>query len=112
MIFLLGIGLLWYFGIFNESVETIDKLIGKNYDYARTKYFKREADGHYTINVKHELHEIDRGILNSNEILSDSIVQVYTWSYYNHKKTIWVGQTSKIKNLIIDAIRYKNDVRF
>ena len=111
-IFLFVIGLIWYFDLFNKSVETIDSLKGKNYDYALTKYFKKEADNYYTINVNLRLNEFDGGILTNKEILSDSIVHVYTWYYFNHKKTIWVGNTVNMNNQIIDAIRYRNNVRF
>ncbi len=104
--------MIWYFDLFNKSVETIDSLKGKDYDYALTKYFKKEADSYYTINVNNRLNEFDGGILTNKENLSDSIVHVYTWYYFNHKKTIWVGNTAKMNNQIIDAIRYKNSVRF
>jgi hypothetical protein len=111
-IFLFAIVLVWYFDLFNKSVEPIDSLKGKNYNYARTKYFKKEADNHYTINVNHILNEFDGGILTNKKILSDSIVHVYTWYYFTHKKTIWVGTTAKMNNQILDAIRYKNSVQF
>jgi len=110
--FLLVIGLSWYFDLFNNSVETIDTLIGKDYDFACEKYFKEKPNTHYTINVNHSLNEFDGGILNRKIILTDSIVDVYTWVYFNHKKTIWVGQTLTLKRQIIDATRYKNNVQF
>jgi len=106
------LGLLFYFDIFKEPVETLDRLIGKDFDYASKIYFKRIPDVKYNINIIHTLSEFDGAILNSKDLLTDSIVNVYTWTYSNHKKTIWVGQTSKMKNQIIDAIRYKNNVRF
>jgi hypothetical protein len=106
------IGSLWYFYIFRKPVETINSLIGKDYDYACNIYFKKSPDVSYNININHNLSEFDGAILNSKNLLTDSIVNVYTWTYSNHKKTIWVGQTSKMKNQIIDAIRYKNNVRF
>jgi len=106
------ITLLCYFDIFNKPVETLDKLIGKDLDYACGTYFKTTPDIKYNININHNLSEFDGEILKSKNLLTDSIINVYTWTYSNHKKTIWVGQTSKMKNQIIDAIRYKNNVRF
>jgi hypothetical protein len=111
-ILLIGIFLIWCFDILNKPVETIDGLIGKNFDYARVTYFKTNPDIQYNININQNLNEFDGAILNSKNLLSDSVVNVYTWTYFNHKKTIWVGQTSKMQNQIIDAIRYKNNIRF
>jgi hypothetical protein len=112
VIFLLGIGLILYFDLFHSSVETIEKLIGKDYTFARNNYFSREPDAHYICNVNHITNEFDGGIFDSKEILTDSIVEVYTWNYFNHKKTIWVGKTMKSDEQVIDALRYKNSVRF
>lgn len=112
VLFLAGFGLTFYFDLFHSSDETIDKLIGKSYHYARNNYFNRESDGHYLLNVNHITNEFDGGILDSKEILIDSIVEVYTWNYFNHKKTIWVGKTMKSDKQVIDALRYKNSVRF
>ena len=106
------IGLLFYFDIFREPVETLDRLIGKDFNYACRTYFKSTPNEKYTININHNLSEFDGAILKNKSLLTDSIVVVYTWTYSNHKKTIWVGQTSKMKNQIIDAIRYKNNVQF
>lgn len=112
LILLSGLGSALYYDLFHNSVENIDELIGKNYDYARNIYFKREPDVHYKKNVKVGLNEFDGGILSSKVIFSDSMVHVYTWNYNKYKKTIWVGQTSNMRNHILDAIRYKNNVRF
>jgi hypothetical protein len=105
-------GLILYLDVFNKPIETIASLKGKNYNYALTKYFKKAADSYYTININHRLNEFDGSILTNKVILSDSIVHVYTWHYFNHKKTIWVGNTAKMNDQIIDALRYKNSVRF
>ena len=108
----IGVFLLCYFDIFNKPVETLDGLIGKDFDYACKTYFKTTPDVKYNININHNLNEFDGAVLNSKELLADSIVNVYTWAYSHYKKTIWVGKTSKMQNQIIDAIRYKNSVRF
>ena len=105
-------GLIWYFDLMNDPVEKIGSLTGKSYNYARTSYFNEEPDIYYTINVNHRLNEFDGGILLYKKFLSDSIVHVYTWVYFNHRETIWVGNTTQMNNQILDAIRYKNSVRF
>ena len=111
-IIVIGLTASWYFDIWNKPVETIDELIGHNYDYAHKMYFRTDHDRHYTVNVNDNLNEFDGAILNKTENLSDSIVHVFTWDYTTHKKTIWVGQTEKMKMQIIDAIRYSNNVQF
>lgn len=102
----------WYFDILHEPVETIDELIGKNYDYAIKFYYRKEPDNQYKININANLNEFEGAIYDKKSILKDSIVQVYTWTFMNHKETIWVGKTRLMKSEIIDAIRYKNTVRF
>ena len=109
---IIGLASTWFFDIWHKPVETIDKLIGKNFDYANKQYFKSEPDKHYQININENLNEFDGGIYSKKNILKDSLVQVYTWTFMNYKETIWVGETSKMKNEIIDALRYKNSVRF
>ncbi|MEX2484830.1 MAG: hypothetical protein WED10_09725 [Brumimicrobium sp.] len=109
---LVGLTASWYFDIWHESVETVDELIGHNYDYAHKLYFQTDPDIQYKVNINSKLNEFDGGILNKKEILTDSIVYVFTWDLMTHKKTIWVGQTKKMKNQIIDAIRYKYNVQF
>ncbi len=109
---IIGLFALWYFDVLHKSDETLDVLIGKNYDYACKMYFHSDPDCHYTININDKLNEFDGGILGKKSILTDSIVHVYTWRYFNHKKTIWVGETSILKMQVIDAIRYNNNVRF
>jgi len=111
-ILLIGAISTWYFDFLNEPVETIDELVGHNYDYANKMYFESAPDKYYTININNNLNEFDGGILNRKDILTDSIVYVYTWEFVNHKETIWVGKTEKLKSQIIDAIRYKNSVKF
>lgn len=102
----------WYFDTWNESVERIDELVGKNFDYAQKTYFRTDPDSHYIININKNLNEFDRAILSKQGILIDSIVDAYTWNFFNHKKTIWVGKTKQLNHEIIDAIRYKNNIQF
>ena len=109
---IIGLASTWYFDIWHKPVETIDKLIGKNFEYANKKYFKSEPDNQYQVNINGNLNEFYGGIYDKKKILKDSIVQVYTLTFINHKKTIWVGKTMTMKSEIIDAIRYKNSVRF
>ena len=111
-IFLVGLISIWYFDILHKPVETIDELVGKNFDFAHKVYYKTDPDIHYRININDNLNEFDGGIYDKINNLKDSIVQVYTWTYLNHKQTIWVGQTATMKSEIIDAIRYKSSVRF
>jgi hypothetical protein len=96
----------------HKPVETLDELIGKNLDYANNVYFKSEADVTIKININNNLNEFQGGILSKKSILLDSIVYQYTWNFYTHKKTIWIGKTIENKNQIIDAIRYQNNVKF
>ena len=109
---IIGIASTWYFDIWHKPVETIDQLIGKNLDYANKLYYKTEPDNHYQIKINDNLNEFDGGIYDKKNKLNDSIVHVYTWTFMNHKETIWVGNTSTSKSEIIDAIRYKNSVQF
>lgn len=102
----------WYFDIWHEPVESIDELIGQNYDFAHKIYFKADPDNQYTVNIKDNLNEFEGGALKVKEILTDSVVHVFTWNYTTHKKTIWIGDTKYMKSQIIDAIRYRNNVRF
>ncbi len=102
----------WYFDIWHKPVETIDELIGKNFDFAQKIYFKTDPDSHYKISINDNLNEFDGGIYNEKSTLKDTVVHVYTWTFINHKQTIWVGETETMKNEIIDAIRYKNSVQF
>lgn len=96
----------------HKPVETLDELIGENLDFANKIYFKSEADEKNIINLNNNLNEFQGRILSKKSILLDSIVYQYTWNFYTHKKTIWVGKTIENKNQIIDAIRYKNNVKF
>lgn len=112
VIAIIGLASTWYYDIWHKPVETIDNLIGKNFDYANKQYFKSEPDNRYRINMNDHLNEFDGGIYDKKNKLIDSIVHVYTWTFINHKETIWVGKTRKIESEIIDAIRYKNDVQF
>lgn len=109
---IVGLTTSWYFDIWHEPVEPINQLIGENYDYAHKTYFQTDPDKQYKVNVNDDLNEFDGGILNKKEILTDSIVHVFTWDYTTHKKTIWVGQTEKLESQVIDAIRYSNKVQF
>lgn len=109
---IIGLASIWYMDIWHKPVETIDQLIGKNVDYADKIYYQTRPDHHRQININHTLNEFDGGIYNKRTQLKDSIVHVYTWTFMNHKETIWVGATSSMKGEILDAIRYKNSVRF
>jgi len=111
---LLLIGLItsWYFDIWHKPIEPIDELIRRNYDYAQKTYFKTDPNQHYKININDGLNEFDGGVYENKSILTDSIIEVYTWISLNHKKTVWVEKTKKLKHEIIDAIRYKNSVTF
>ncbi len=111
-IIVIGLTSTWYFDIWHDSVETIDELIGQNYDYAYKMYFRTDPDSHHEVNINNKLNEFDGGILSKKEILIDSIVNVYTWDFANHKMTIWVGKTKKMNSQIIAAIRYKDNIRF
>lgn len=108
----LALGITWYFDLTHNSVEKIDDIIGKNYITEVKSYFSTKPNYQYKININKNLNEFDGGILNKKSKLKDSIVTVYTWKYFNHKKTIWVGKTESMKYEIIDAIRYKNNVNF
>jgi hypothetical protein len=103
---------IYYFEPMHQSVETIDELIGENLDFANKIYFKSEADETTKINLNNNLNEFQGGILSKKSMLLDSIVYQYTWNFYTHKKTIWIGKTNENKYQIIDAIRYKNNVKF
>ncbi len=109
---LVGLTVCWYFDIGHKPVETIDKLIGQNYDYAYKFYFRKPFNHQYSVSINDNLYEIDNGILNKKKILTDTIVHVFTWDYKTYKKTIWVGKTEKCEHQVIDAIRYNNDVQF
>lgn len=111
---LIGVGFItsWYFDLWHKPVEKIDDLIGLSFDDANKIYFKSKPDNHYELNINNDLNEFDGGILNQKEILKDSIIHVYTWEFETHNKTIWVGDTKKMKSQIIDAIRYNNKVLF
>jgi len=109
---IVGLTASWYFDIWHEPVEPISQLIGENYDYTHKIYFQTDPDKQYKLNVNNNLNEFDGGILNKKEILTDSIVHVFTWDYTTNKKTIWVGQTEKLESQVIDAIRYSNKVQF
>lgn len=103
---------IYYFEPMHKPVETLDELIGENLDFADKKYFKSEADEITKININNNLNEFQGGILSKKSILLDSIVYQYTWNFYSHKETIWIGKTIENKYQIIDAIRYKNNVKF
>ncbi|MEI8203090.1 MAG: hypothetical protein WCH34_08775, partial [Bacteroidota bacterium] len=106
ILIIIGLILSWYFDIWHKSDESINELIGQNYDYACKIYFRSEPDSFYEVNINHKLNEFDGGILNKKSVLTDSIVRVFTWNFCAFKKTIWVGKTKRMKNEIVDAIRY------
>jgi hypothetical protein len=103
---------IWYFDPFHKSVETVDELIGNNYDYAVKTFFHSEPSSSTLFNINDNLNEFQGGVLSKKEIVRDSIIKQYTWTFLNHKTTIWVSKTDKLDNEIIDAIRYKNEVKF
>jgi len=111
-IIIVGLTTSWYFDFWHEPVETIDELVGKSYDHAHKMYFQTDPDKQYKVNINENLNEFDGGILNTKEILTDSIVHVFTWDCTTHKKTIWVGRTEELESQVIDAIRYKNNIQF
>lgn len=78
-IIIVGLIASWYFDIWYDSVETVDELIEKNYDYAHKMCFQTDPNRQYKVNVNNNLNEFDAGILNKKEILTDSIVHVFTW---------------------------------
>jgi hypothetical protein len=106
------VGLISYFDPFHKSVETIDILIGQNFDYAHKMYFNTDPDDHYQIKINDNMNEFHGGILTKINLITDNTVQVYTWNSFNYKSTIWVAATKNNRYEIIDAIRYKNNVRF
>ena len=103
---------IWYFDLFHKPVETVDVLIGSNYDYAIKSYFHSEPNTSTTFNINSGLNEFQVGVLSKKYIVRDSIIRQYTWTFLNHKTTIWVSKTDNSDNEIIDAIRYKNGVEF
>ena len=107
-----GSATLLYYDILNKPVETIDELIGHNYDYAHKMYFQTDPDSWYEFNINGNLNEFDGKILSKKSTLADSIIYVFTWNYATHKKTIWVGRTEKMESQIIEAIRYSNNTPF
>lgn len=111
-IIVVGLTTSWYFDFWHKPVEKIDELIGQNYDYAHKIYFQTDPDKQYKMDVNDNLNEFNGGIFNKKDILTDSIVHVFTWDYTTHKKTIWIGQTEKLESEIIDAIRYNKKVQF
>jgi hypothetical protein len=107
-----GLTAIWYFDPFHRQVETVDELIGRNYEYAHKLYFQSDPDNSTYFNINDPLNEFQGGILPKKSIIKDSIIQQHTWTFLNHKVTIWVTQTDKLQGQIIDAIRYKNGVVF
>ncbi|WP_192823354.1 hypothetical protein [Rufibacter sp. LB8] len=107
-----AIGLTWYLDPFHKPVESIKELEGQDYEFARKKYFGKEPDEKYDININKGLYEFHYGIMYKKELLLDSIVQVITWEFPRHKETIWVSRTAQSDKEIIDAIRYKDGVEF
>jgi hypothetical protein len=102
----------WYFDPFHKPVETVDVLIGKNYDYALKSYFHSDPEYSSSFDINQDLNEFQGGVLSKKDIIRDSIIRQYTWTFTNHKTTIWVSKTDNFEDEIIDAIRYKNNVQF
>jgi hypothetical protein len=87
---------IWYLDLSHKPVETVDVLIGKNYDYALKSYFKCEPNSSSTVNINNELSEFQGGVVSKKHMVRDSIVRQFTWTFMNHKTTIWVSKTYKI----------------
>jgi hypothetical protein len=102
----------WYFDLFHDPVETIDELIGHNLDYAAKEYFESNPDDYVTFSINQELNEFQGGVLTNRDRFRDSIIHQYTWTYLNHRVTIWAVKTDNFPEEIVDAIRYKNGVEF
>lgn len=109
---ILLIGLTIYFDPFHKSVEKIDSLIGHNFDYAYKDYFRTDPDDAYQIDINDNLSEFHGGVYSKLNVIKGKTLQVYTWKSFNHKSTIWIAYTYKDRYEIIEAIRYKNNVRF
>ncbi len=93
-------------------METVDELIGNSFDYAVKSYFKSDPSSSTTFNINNNLNEFQGGVSFRKNILRDSMVSQYTWTFLNHKTTIWVCKTDSLNNEIIDANRCKNRVQF
>ena len=111
IIILIGLSI-WYFDPFHKPVEKMTELIGESYSNITNTGFSSKPDFSTSFNKNKSLNEFQGGILSSNAVLKDSIIRQYTWNLINHKVTIWVTKTEKSDNEIIDAIRYKNNVKF
>lgn len=107
---LIGLAL-WCFALFHKSVEPIPRLIGKNYDYA-VNYLGSKPSQSSSFNIRNDLDELRGGILVHKSKLKDSIIQEYQWDFKGYKVIIWTGRTLNSSNEVIDALRYKDDVRF
>jgi len=109
---IVAIATVWFFDPFHKPVETIDELIGQNYDYACKIYFSKDPNHSTRFNINNNVSEFQGGILNKRSQLKDTMILQYTWTFINYKSTIWVAKTFRQDNEIIDAIRYKNGVQF
>lgn len=101
--------LLWYTDPFHKPEETISNLIGKDYRDA-LNYFGTNPTDTTSFSIYGNLNEFQGGVLSKSGNLKDSVVEQYTWEFFNHKVTIWVGSTNNSNREVIDAIRYKNNV--
>ena len=111
LIIVLTTSSLWYFDLLHKPVEPVGKLLGKDYAFA-LKYFGAKPNSSTAFNITDDLNEFNGGVLSVDVKLKDSIINQYTWEFNRYKITIWIAETTKSPNEIIDAIRYKNNVRF
>ena len=112
VLFIVAAWLVFHFISARSAVVTLENLIGRGYAEVQSENFYSEPDEHYSINVNQPLNELHGGILHKKPLLTDSLVQVYTWKNVTHTTTLWVGKTSTAEDEVIDAIRYRYDVRF
>ncbi len=112
MLLLIGWTATWFLDPFHKPVETVNELVGQNLDYAIKSYFHADPDKELSININRPLNEFQGGILTMKNRIKDSIVNQYTWTFFNHNLTIWTAHTDNLQSEIIDAIRYKDNVKF
>ena len=107
-----GAAVVWLSDVLHEPIEVIEELVGEEYTFAHTSYFQTKESDYYSISINGELDNFNSRILSRRETLSSPYIDVYTWDYFTHKCTIWIGTTKDSTLRIIDAIRYQRDVQF
>ena len=111
-IFVLSFLVCWHFDVFHKPVEPIPELLGENIDFAIKEYFRTGYDNSLTFSINGNLNELQGSILKFKNNLKDTMIWQYTWVFNNYKVTVWTAKTNKLNGEIIDAIRYKNSVKF